>query len=135
SPDEEGVFVLQSATRDCVRYQVRRDGTLGKAEIYSSGFPSIPDGMAFDAEGTLYVTGVAHEAGADYHGPMADWGLQPANHILKVDRNGAWQMLIEDPDSVHLSFPTNCAFGGPGMRNLYFANLEGDHFAYTELET
>ena len=28
-----------------------------------------------------------------------------------------------------LNFPTNCAFGGAGLQDLYFANLEGEHFS------
>ena len=37
--------------------------------------------------------------------------------------------LIDDAKGEKLDFPTNCAFGGPGLKDLYFANLEGDHFS------
>ena len=37
--------------------------------------------------------------------------------------------MIDDPEGQKLNFPTNCAFGGPDMQDLYFANLEGDHFS------
>jgi sugar lactone lactonase YvrE len=38
-------------------------------------------------------------------------------------------MLVDDPASEKLDHPTNCAFGGPGLQDLYFANLEGEHFS------
>jgi sugar lactone lactonase YvrE len=134
-PGEEAIYVLQSATRDCVRLPIRKDGTVGKAEIFARDFPSIPDGMAFDAEGRLYVTGVGYKATPDYRGPMGDFGLMPANQILRVERDGRWEILIEDPESRSLVAPTNCAFGGAGMRTLHIANLHGDHFSTVELDT
>ncbi len=117
-PNEDAVYVLESSRNDCVRIQIKKDGTFGKPEIYSSGFPALPDGMAFDADRNLYITlpGV----------PTAE-KLEARNKVLKVDTNGKWTELINDPDSTKLAFPTNCAFGGPDMQTLYLANLEGDH--------
>jgi sugar lactone lactonase YvrE len=37
-------------------------------------------------------------------------------------------VLIDDAAGTKLAFPTNCAFGGPGLQDLFLANLEGDHF-------
>lgn len=117
-PNEDAVYVLESSRNDCVRIQIKKDGTFGKPEIYSSGFPALPDGMAFDVDRNLYITlpGV----------PTAE-KLEPRNIVIKVDTNGKWTELINDPESTKLAFPTNCAFGGPDMRTLYLANLEGDH--------
>jgi gluconolactonase len=119
-PKEEAVYVLESTRMDCLRIAIRKDGTFGKAEVYSEGFPALPDGMAFAADGTLFVTLPAFIRG----GKMA-----PAHQILQVDRNGKWTTLIDDAKGEKLDFPTNCAFGGPGLKDLYFANLEGDHFS------
>ncbi|MGA2410194.1 MAG: SMP-30/gluconolactonase/LRE family protein [Candidatus Binataceae bacterium] len=119
-PKEEAVYVLESTRMDCLRIAIKKDGTFGKAEIYSEGFPALPDGMAFAADGTLFVTLPAFIRG----GKMA-----PAHQILQVDTNGKWTTLIDDAKGEKLDFPTNCAFGGPGLHDLYFANLEGDHFS------
>jgi gluconolactonase len=118
-PNEDAVYVLESSRNDCVRIALRKDGTFGKPEIYASGFPAIPDGMAFDVERNLYITlpGVPQEG-----------KLAPKNQIIRVDPNGKWELLIDDPDGTKLAFPTNCAFGGPGLQDLFIANLEGDHF-------
>jgi sugar lactone lactonase YvrE len=46
-----------------------------------------------------------------------------------VDTNGKWTTLIDDASGQRLGFPTNCAFGGLGLHDLYFANLKSDHFS------
>jgi len=119
-PQEEAVYVLESSRNDCLRIALKKDGTFGKAEVYSKDFPALPDGMAFDVENNLYVT---------LPGVAKDGTLVPANQILKVDPQGQWSLLVDNPDGQKLILPTNCAFGGPGLQDLYFANLEGDHFS------
>jgi gluconolactonase len=119
-PKEEAIYVLESTAYDCLRIAIKKDGTFGKPEVYARGFPAIPDGMAFDIEGNLYVT---------LPGVPKDGGLAPSNQIIRVDTDGKWSYLIEDAAGQKLDFPTNCAFGGPGLQDLYIANLEGDHFS------
>lgn len=118
-PNEDAVYVLESSRYDCVRIAIKKDGTFGKPEIYASGFPAIPDGMAFDVNRNLYIT---------LPGVPQDGKLAPRNKIIRTDPNGKWELLIDDPEGTKLAFPTNCAFGGPDMQDLYIANLEGDHF-------
>jgi gluconolactonase len=118
-PREEAVYVLESTRNDCLRIALKKDGTFGKPEVYAKDFPALPDGMAFDVEGNLYVT---------LPGKAKDGNLVPANQVIKVDTNGKWTLLVDDPDGQKLALPTNCAFGGPGLQDLYIANLEGDHF-------
>ena len=118
-PNEDAVYVLESSRYDCVRIAIKKDGTFGKPEVYASGFPAIPDGMAFDVNRNLYIT---------LPGVPKDGKLAPMNKIIRVDTSGNWELLVDDPDGTKLAFPTNCAFGGPGLQDLYIANLEGDHF-------
>ncbi len=118
-PKEEAVYVLESTRNDCMRIAIKKDGTFGQPEIYAKDFPALPDGMAFDVEGNLYVT---------LPGVAKDGKLVPANQIIKVDTKGHWSLLIDDPAGQKLNFTTNCAFGGPGLQDLYIANVEGDHF-------
>jgi gluconolactonase len=119
-PKEEAIYVLESTAYDCLRIEIKKDGSFGKPEVYARGFPAIPDGMAFDTEGNLYVT---------LPGVPKDGGLAPANQIVRVGTDGKWNYLIDDTAGQKLDFPTNCAFGGPGLQDLYIANLEGDHFS------
>ncbi len=119
-PNEDAVYVLESTRNDCLRIQIKKDGTFGKPEVYAKDFPALPDGMAFDVDRNLYVTFPALVSGTN---------MAPANQILQVDTNGNWTVLIEDKTGEKIIFPTNCAFGGPGMQDLFIANLEGDHFS------
>jgi gluconolactonase len=129
-PAEEAVYVLQSGARDLVRVPLRKGGGFGKPEVYSKDFPGIPDGLAFDVEGNCYVTCIFnHKKDAD--GKIS---LVACNQIIKVDRNGCWEPLIED-HSGKIEHPSNCAFGGTDMKRLYIANMEADHFAYADLDT
>ena len=119
-PKEEAVYVLESSRNDCLRIAIKSDGTFGQPEMYSEGFPALPDGMAFDVEGNMYVT---------LPGYPSEGGLARVNKIIVVKPNGEWSLLIDDVDGDSLAAPNNCAFGGPGLQDLYFANLEGDHFS------
>jgi sugar lactone lactonase YvrE len=119
-PKEEAVYVLESSRNDCLRIAIKKDGSFGKAEIYSQNFPALPDGMAFDVDKNLYIT---------LPGVAKNGTLVPANQIIAVDPNGKWSLMVDDPQGTKLILPTNCAFGGPGLQDLYFANLEGDHFS------
>ena len=117
-PNEDAVYVLESSRNDCVRIQIKKDGTFGPPEIYAKDFPALPDGMAFDVDRNLYIT---------LPGVPENGKLEPRNRVIKVDPNGNWETFVHDPDGTVLAFPTNCAFGGPDMQDLFIANLEGDH--------
>lgn len=133
SPDEDAVYVLESTRDDCLRIQLKKDGSFGRPEIYSKEFPALPDGMAFDVKGNLYVTLPAKLGGSHQLEGIAHEGINmaPAHKIIKIDTAGEWELYIDDPQGTKLVFPTNCAFGGADMKDLYFANLEGDHFCRT----
>src|SRR5499433_1343292 len=119
-PKEEAVYVLESTRDDCLRIAIKKDGTFGKPEIYSQNFPGVPDGMAFDVQGNLYVTIPAR---------IENGRFRPANMILKIDPTGFVSTLLDDPKGQTMRSPTNCAFGGPGLQDLYIANLGGDSFS------
>jgi sugar lactone lactonase YvrE len=114
------VFVLESTRFDCLRIALKKDGTFGKPEIYAKDFPGVPDGMAFDVQGNLYVTIPAR---------MESGRFRPANMILKIDPTGFVTTVLDDPKGETMRSPTNCAFGGPGLQDLYIANLGGDFFS------
>ena len=92
--------------------------------VYARDFPALPDGMAFDISGNMYVTLPAF---------VRDDGLTPANQVIAVDTDGNWRVFIDDSaQGQKLQFPTNCAFGGSNLQTLYIANLEGNHFSKVE---
>lgn len=120
APDESAVYVLESTRFDCVRITIKKDGTFGKPEIYAKDFPGVPDGMACDVQGNLYVTIPAR---------VENGRFRPANMILKIDPTGFVVTVLDDPKGETMRAPTNCAFGGPGLQDLYIANLGGDFFS------
>jgi gluconolactonase len=118
-PTEEAIYVVQTTQRNCLRISIKKDGSFSKPEIYSSGFPAIPDGIAFATDGTLIVTLPA---------AFANHRLSSARQVITVDTQGNWTPFIHDESGKKLNFPSNCAFGGDGLQDLYLANLEGDCF-------
>jgi len=56
SADGRQLFMVESNTDSVWRFEVRRDGSLGKAEIHAHDCGRFPDGLTLDAEGNLYVS-------------------------------------------------------------------------------
>lgn len=53
---ENHLYVVESNLDRVVRVPIRADGTAGVPEVYAEGLIRVPDGMAFDSQGNLYVT-------------------------------------------------------------------------------
>lgn len=110
-PAEEWLYILQTTRRDCVRLR------LGETvpEPFAADLPGGPDGMAFAADGTLFVT-------------------MPAERLLvELKADGSATTLLADEAGELLPFPTNCAFGGPGFEDLYVASMHADHLPAVHL--
>jgi gluconolactonase len=119
-PDEDAVYVLESFRDDCLRIDLTGSAKGRNPEVFSESFPGLPDGMAFDEQGTMYVTIPLFRDRAE---PV------PANQIIEIDRSGRWSTLIDDGAGERLAVPTNVAFGGEDRRTMYVSNLEGDHIS------
>jgi gluconolactonase len=105
SADERFLFVAQSHTDDVLKVEIREDGTAGQREVYARGLERIPDGLAFDVAGNLYVSCYA------------------SDNIFRVTPEGIVSQLAYDRAGTILARPTNIAFGGPSNDYLYVANL------------
>ena len=68
----------------------------------------IPDGLAFDAEGGLWIS---------------CW--QP-NRIMRLAPNGAFDIVVDDWSGIHVLTPNNLAFIGPKLEELAFPALGGN---------
>lgn len=113
-PTEQWLYVLQTTLRTCVRLR------LGSArpDLHDYGPPlgGGPDGMAFDVAGELVIT------------------IPDQHRLVALDPAGSLRTLAEDREGALLPFPTNCAFGGDGFRDLYVANMNSDHLPVIRLE-
>lgn len=105
SADEQTLFMLESDTDSVFRFEIRADGTLGRPELYAADVGRFPDGLALDAEGNLLVSCYASDE---------IWHVSPAREKTLF----AW-----DRNAILLSRPTNMAFGGANLDELYVANL------------
>jgi len=101
--DETAVFLAETRPNRILRYALRADGTCGPRTLFATltGAPG-PDGMAFDAEGRLYVA---------QHG---------AGRVCVFNATGAMIEEIATPGRQ----PTNVAFGGANLDELYVTEVE-----------
>ena len=105
SPDEDALFVVASFLPGVERIAINSDGSAGRREVFVRLPRTVPDGVAFDTGGNLYVS------------------CYSPNHIYRVAPDGSKELLLDDWDMHTLSNPTNIAFGGPNRSTLYTANL------------
>jgi sugar lactone lactonase YvrE len=101
SLDAERMFYIDSPTRTVARLDFDVEpGELGARSVLvdTSRFDGVPDGMAVDADGNLWVA--FHEGGAVRCFAGED-GTLLEEVVLPVSR------------------PTSCAFGGAGLRTLF----------------
>ncbi|MGA7341071.1 MAG: SMP-30/gluconolactonase/LRE family protein [Terracidiphilus sp.] len=115
SADDQFLFVAESQRDRVRRIPILSNGDAGEPEIYVSGMARIPDGLALDAEGNLYVTCYASDC------------------IYRVTPEGAVDLLAFDPEGTRIARPTNVAFGGPQFDDLYVANLGRWHIGKAHL--
>lgn len=129
SPDGRHLFVNETFACRTARYDVAPDG--GLSDPVAINFPpdTFPDGLAFDAEGGLWVTSVI------------------TNRLIRVAPDRSWTVLFEDitPSGLaavaaygrgELTFDqiaqsqgsrvtnlSSVAFGGADLRTLYLGGL------------
>jgi gluconolactonase len=105
SADERWLFMVESDSDSVLRFEIRPDGSAGPHEVYAAGCGRFPDGLTLDAAGNLYVCCYASDE---------IWRISPA----REKRLFAW-----DRWAILLGSPTNMAFGGKDLDELYVANL------------
>ena len=115
SADERFLFVAQSHTDDVLQVEIREDGAAGDREVYATGLERVPDGLAFDVVGNLYVSCYASDA------------------IFRVSPEREVRRLAYDRAGTILARPTNIAFGGARGDELYVANLGRWHISRVHL--
>lgn len=123
SPDEETLYVAQSKNgegqkRELWAYPIVEGGPeegsriVGDHEVLHNFYPHRGvDGMCLDVDGNIVAT--------------AGWGVSgPGGMIYVFAADG--RVLETHP--VPCDSPTNCAFAGPDLRDLYVTSTEGHLF-------
>ena len=105
SADERTLFMVESDTDRVYRFDLSADGAVGPPEVYADQIGRLPDGMALDEAGNLYVACYASDE---------IWRIAPSREKT---------LLGWDHFGILLGRPTNLAWGGPDRDTLYIANL------------
>ena len=114
SSDGEALFVVETFGRRLSRIAIGGDGSpLGRSDA-ASDLPGLPDGVALDDAGSLYIS------------------CYEPSRILRLDPNGKVSVYAEDRTAHLLCHPTNIAFDGAA---LYAANLGRWHISRIETDT
>lgn len=108
SPDGGSLYVVESSLPGVSRLPLTSDGRAGPREVVIEMPRTVPDGLAFAADGTLLITCYRPDVVYRWDG-----------HDLET--------LVEDWTGLTLSAPTNLAFTGPSLDVLVSSNLGGWH--------
>lgn len=107
SADGRWLYVVESSPPLVSRVEIREDGSAGRREVVVELPRQVPDGVAFDVAGDLYIS------------------LYNPNIVYRLTAAGELVTLYDDWEQLRLVAPTNIAFGGEGLRTLIIASLCG----------
>jgi sugar lactone lactonase YvrE len=112
----DALYVVETWARRIARIPIGADGAPGASETVVELPGALPDGVALDADGRLYVA--CYEPSRVYcFDPAAVGGTGP-------------ELLLDDPTAHVLCHPTNCAFRGT---ELFTANLGRWHLSKADV--
>jgi gluconolactonase len=107
SPDDTYLYVVETHLPGVSRIPIKKDGSAGERELVVVLPKTAPDGVAFDAEGNLYIA------------------CYSPDRIYRMAPGGAPEILLDDPVRIALNAPTNIAFAGPDLGRLAISCLGG----------
>ncbi len=136
-PSGEWLYVNETFGRRLSRFRIGANGDLSKRQTVTEfGLGTFPDGLAFDCEGAAWVVSIV------------------SNRVIRVDREGRQEILLEDSDAEHLAWVeaayqagtlgrphldraasrrlrnvSSLAFGGPDLKTVTLGCLLGDSLA------
>jgi gluconolactonase len=107
SADGRMLYVVESSPPLISKLEIRADGSPGARTVLVELPRQVPDGVALDRNGNLYIS------------------LFNPNIIYQCKPDGALITLYDDWEQLKLLAPTNIAFGGPDLSTLIIAGLCG----------
>lgn len=115
SPESRYLYVVESAMPGISRVPIKKDGTAGEIELVVRMPDTVPDGLAFDENGTLYIS------------------CYVPDRVYRFTTSGKLDILFDDPIRRTLNAPTNLAFAGPNLDRLVIASLGGWALAWADI--
>lgn len=113
APDGDELYVVETFARRVIAVPIGPDGSPGDPSVVVDGIERVPDGLALDREGRLYIS-----------------CYEPSRIYRYAD--GTLELYVDDPDAHTLCHPTNCAFRGS---ELLTSNLGRWHISCIPTET
>lgn len=114
SHDGSALYVIESLGRKVSRIAIAADGSPAGRTDHAVDLPGLPDGIAFDDAGNLYVS------------------CYEPSRILRIDPAGRIELYAEEATAHAFCHPTNIAFDGSDM---YAANLGRWHLTRARTDT
>ncbi len=115
SPAGDALLVCETFGRRISRIAIEPDGSVGATSVFAEDLPGLPDGIALDDLGYVFV------------------GCYEPSRILRIGPDGrSCEVYIEDSTAHLFAHPTNIAFDGAA---LYSANLGRWHVTRIETDT
>lgn len=114
-PSGSHLYVVVSLIPAIVRVEIQADGTAGAIETVVELPHNVPDGIAFDEAGNLYISCYTPDV------------------IYRVTASGELAVLASDWESVTFATPTNIAFCGRDRKTLVVASLSRWHLSKGEM--
>ena len=114
APDGSALYVAETFAHAVVKIAITPTGEPGARTVVARLEGVLPDGLAFDAEGRLYVA------------------CYEPSQILRIDPDGTVHTVIHDETAHLLCHPTNVAFLGS---ELIAANLGRWHLTAIDVAT
>lgn len=105
TPERDALYVVCSWLPGVERVAINADGSAGARETVVTLPETVPDGIAVDADGALYVS------------------CYTPSRIYRVVPGEKPEVFIDDWEAHTLGNPTNIAFAGPDFDQLLTANL------------
>ncbi len=112
---EDQLYVVSSFLPGVETISIQADGSAGERKVFVTMPQTVPDGLAFDENGNLFIT---------CYTPNAIYMAKPNQEI---------RLVVDDWEAHTLSNPTNIAFGGENFDQLFAANLGRWHISKVNL--
>jgi len=109
SPTGDFLYVAESLLPGVTRIPIKPDGSAGPAEVVCHLPGTVPDGLAFDQLGRLYIS------------------CYRPDRVYRLDLDGTCNIFADDYQGTDIASPTNVVFGGAHRKTLYLASLARWH--------
>ena len=113
-PNGNSLAVVETFGASVATVEINEDGSAGIVSQLVSGIERLPDGLAYDNDGNLFIS------------------CYEPSRIYRFDTSGWLSLYLDDPTAHLMCHPTNIAFRGS---TLFTANLGRWHITAIETDT